>query len=215
MTVRLPVFLSFFNWNTKLSNQLVRCKTSVVANWSLAYSCASCTLFVSIFSSLQLLGNFQLVPLKYDHFGFTALNLKAFKPYIADCSLQMTLLCRYYAFSFNPMTISVAVILHFITNGLSLVLIFFQVCFILHVQFGGQPLLKGLCGSLLNVESNVRRYRKWWAVSLSDFDLLNLKLFFTDSWKIKLFWVYLSFDIQFIFTLCLSLTDNKMLLYHM
>lgn len=95
------------------------------------------------------------------------------------------------------------------------VLIFFQVCFILHVQFGGQPLLKGLCGSLLNMESNVRRYRKWWAVSLSDFDLLNLKLFFTDSWKIKLFWVYLSFDIQFIFTLCLSLTDNKMLLYHM
>ena len=125
VTVRLPVFLSFFNWNTKLSNQLVRCKTSVVANWSLAYSCASCTLFVSIFSSLQLLRNFQLVPLKYDHFGFTALNLKAFKPYIADCSLQMTLLCRYYVFSFNPMTISIAVILHFITNGLSLVFFFF------------------------------------------------------------------------------------------
>ena len=40
----------------------------------------------------------------------------------------MTLLCRYYAFSFNPMTISIAVILHFITNGLSLVffVFFFQ-----------------------------------------------------------------------------------------
>lgn len=37
----------------------------------------------------------------------------------------MTLLCRYYAFSFNPMTISIAVILHFITNGLSLVFFFF------------------------------------------------------------------------------------------
>lgn len=37
----------------------------------------------------------------------------------------MTLLCRYYAFSFNPMTISIAVILHFITNGLSL-FFFFQ-----------------------------------------------------------------------------------------
>ena len=37
----------------------------------------------------------------------------------------MTLLCRYYAFSFNPMTISIAVILHFITNGLSLFFFFF------------------------------------------------------------------------------------------
>ena len=37
----------------------------------------------------------------------------------------MTLLCRYYAFSFNPMTISIALILHFITNGLSLVFFFF------------------------------------------------------------------------------------------
>ena len=37
----------------------------------------------------------------------------------------MTLLYRYYAFSFNPMTISIAVILHFITNGLSLVFFFF------------------------------------------------------------------------------------------
>ena len=37
----------------------------------------------------------------------------------------MTLLCRYLAFSFNPMTISIAVILHFITNRLSLVFLFF------------------------------------------------------------------------------------------
>lgn len=79
------------------------------------------------------------------------------------------------------------------------VLIFFQVCFILHVQFGGQLLLKGLCGSLLNVESNVRRYRKWWAVSLSDFDLLNLKLFLLTLGKLNFF----GFTFHLIFSLFL------------